>query len=365
MRAVQRPPLLLVSSTPTPLGTATEDAPRLDYRELAVALGGAPLAFLPPRRGVIAMLESHTASDLRQAIDAFRRRRRYGAFVSFSEKVGLPLAVLLGRNRGAARTPHVLLAHHLTSDRKRRLQVQTGYLNRFDRIVVLCREQARYLIEEASVEPDRVRFVYYPVDSAFWRRNERIGDAGTAPAAPSVLSVGRERRDYPTLNRAARLLPDVRFTIVASSPWARGGGEMIGERGEQPEENVTIHRNVPYTELRTLYRRADAIVVPLREATAYAAGVNGVLEAMAMGHAPIVTRTPGIVDYIDDGVTGTLVPPDDPVALTGAIQAALSAEVRAAQRGAAARAAVVEGRDLETYVARLAQIVGEVMHGSR
>jgi len=64
---------------------------------------------------------------------------------------------------------------------------------------------------------------------------------------------------------------------------------------------------------------AALVVVPLRAGLQYAAGVNGVLKAMAMGKALIVFATPGIADYVEDRVTARLVPPGDTASLRGVV----------------------------------------------
>ena len=52
--------------------------------------------------------------------------------------------------------------------------------------------------------------------------------------------------------------------------------------------------HIPFTELRALYDAARLVVVPLRPVD-YAAGVNGLLEAMAMAKPVILTQTSGIL----------------------------------------------------------------------
>jgi glycosyltransferase involved in cell wall biosynthesis len=59
-------------------------------------------------------------------------------------------------------------------------------------------------------------------------------------------------------------------------------------------------------------------LVPLNSVL-YAAGVTGIPEAMACSKAIIVSISPGIRDYIEDGVGGYLAPPNDPEALAKAI----------------------------------------------
>jgi glycosyltransferase involved in cell wall biosynthesis len=384
-RASLPPPLLLPSNAP-PKSDAADPGPRLDFLALAAALDDAPLLYPPPAApGLMGKVEDKTASDLRQAWAAVRRRGTVGAYVSLSEKVGLPLALLQGRR---SRVPHVLIAHNLTSERKRRLQARTGWLHRFSRVVVLCREQERYLRNEAGLPPERVRFVYDKVDHRFWlpsppnplphavgegeqhHQTTKVpssphsppppqrGGGGWGERATHILSVGRERRDYTTLVAAARLLPERKFVVVVSSPWSRQAGS--GGEGQIPD-NVCFRRGLPWDELRALYAGAAAVVVPLEAGTLYAAGVNGVLEAMAMGRPLVVTGTPGIADYIDDGVNARVVPPADPAALADALRALLADINGSARLGANARAVVENGRNLDAYVAALMGIVREAM----
>jgi len=64
------------------------------------------------------------------------------------------------------------------------------------------------------------------------------------------------------------------------------------------------------------------------------------LEAMASGLATVGTRGSGVAEIIDDGVTGVLVAPRDPVGLAAALGRLLDDESERARLGAAARARV-------------------------
>jgi glycosyltransferase involved in cell wall biosynthesis len=337
-------PLLLASHPPYPSADGVS-APRLDFVELARAIGGA-ICF-PIRDGSIARLEERIAVDGQQALAAVRRRG-VSVYVSLSERIGIPLAFLLGRRR----VRHVLVAHHLTSKKKRALQRRTGYLHRFDRIVVLCRKQEEYLRAEVGLPAERLHFVYDKVDTEFWKASH------PAPLFEDrfVLSVGRERRDYVTLLTAARRMPDLRFVLVLSSPWSRQGDRPVADM----PPNVVILRDLTWCDLRALYERAAVVVVPLLPGIDYAAGVNAALEAMAMGRPLVVTATPGIAEYVAEGENALIVPPADPDALVRAVEGIFTRPGLATQRTASARQAVEAHNRIEGYVALLARILREV-----
>lgn len=84
------------------------------------------------------------------------------------------------------------------------------------------------------------------------------------------------------------------------------------------------------------YRAADVFALPtLREGMP-----NVLLEAMASGVPPIITRLPGVTDWIVEPGTGTLVMPDDERELRHALAAYLTDETMRQTTGHAARASM-------------------------
>jgi glycosyltransferase involved in cell wall biosynthesis len=336
-------PVILI---PVRRGRGTEaaigPAPRVDYLELAATLG-AELLYAPRAEvGRVAALEAGLGLDLRQGVAAARRGA--SAFFSFTEGVALPLAFA-----DAGRTPHVALVHHALRRRTRMFQRTTRFLHRVDRIVVLARSQERYLREEMKIAPERVRFVHDKVDHRFW-----ISRGG--PSDGSVLAVGAEGRDYDTLVAAVAPL-GVATVVVADSLWVDADRRFAAEA----PSHITVRSGLSFVALRELYERAAVIVVPLRAGLQYAAGVNAVLEAMAMGKALVVSATPGIADYVEDEVTARVVPAADPERLRAAIAELLSDHQRRAALGTQARSVVEGGRNLDAFVDALAGTVRELM----
>ncbi len=337
---------LVVTASPQSVPARGErpSGPRVDFEEIAEALD-AEVAHPDPREGITAWMGSRVlrGGDWRHAWHV--RRQPTGLFLSLTEQIGLPLAFLKPRS-----ARHVLIAHNLTTERRRAFQQRTGYLQRFDRIMVLSRAQEAYLRHEAGVPGDRVRFLFDKVDHRFFAPSSDDDGDGY------LLSVGQEQRDYPTFVAAAREL-GIPTVIVPSSLWNPADGIV---RQTLPR-NVRIERDLPFTSLRELYDRASLVVVPLRPDVLIAAGVNAVLEAMAMRKPLVVSAIPGLDGYLEDGVTARLVPPADPDALAGAIRELLADRAQARRLAENARRVVEGGRNLDTYVEGVVATTREVL----
>ena len=83
---------------------------------------------------------------------------------------------------------------------------------------------------------------------------------------------------------------------------------------------------------------------------------NTILEAMAMEKPVVATPVGGNAELVRDGVTGCLVPAEDPVALAAAVEGLLADPVRRARLGAAGRAHVERRHSMEAMVARYVDV---------
>ena len=83
-----------------------------------------------------------------------------------------------------------------------------------------------------------------------------------------------------------------------------------------------------------------------------------ILEAMACGVPVVATRHGAIVETVQDGVTGFLVPEGDVKGMADAMAALLTDTDRAAAMGAAGRARVLEHFTIEHARDRLRTIMG-------
>ena len=85
------------------------------------------------------------------------------------------------------------------------------------------------------------------------------------------------------------------------------------------------------------------------------------MEAMLAGVPIVATDAGGTGEIVRDGVTGLLVPPGDPRALSEAIRALLSDRVRAARLAAAARELIEREHSSAAMVAATSRLYDEVL----
>ena len=148
----------------------------------------------------------------------------------------------------------------------------------------------------------------------------------------------------------------LRFQIAGGPPEAarrlqrsvarRQLGAMVDVLGEVAEPGGAL-------------RRWDLLVLPSRQE-----GFGLVLlEAMAAGRAVVATSQGGIPEVVDDGKTGLLVPPGDPVALAEALLALEQERERVIRLGRAARQSVQERFPSHRTAAAWAEIARTVAAG--
>jgi len=141
------------------------------------------------------------------------------------------------------------------------------------------------------------------------------------PGELRVLFVGRLERQkgVDVLYSVMSTLGSRASAIVVGAPVASAG---LGDC--HPPGNVAVIGWRSRTDIEALYARADVLVLPsLWEALPLVA-----LEAMRAGLPVVASRVGGIPEIIDEGVTGLLVPPSDPVALLQALSSLDDATLR-------------------------------------
>jgi len=167
------------------------------------------------------------------------------------------------------------------------------------------------------------------------------GPAWKAGSRRRLVSVGRlvERKGVDVAVEALASLPDAELVVA--------GGPAAEELGDDPEaqrlsaraqelgvtERLRLVGRVEHGDVPALLRSADVVVAtPWYEPF----GIVPV-EAMACGRPVVGSAVGGLLDTVDDGVTGFLVPPRDSDALVAAVCRLLDDRRMRARFGRAAR----------------------------
>ncbi len=341
---------LIIATNATPAALAAEvragQHQRVDYLELAERFNSPYVDYNCLRAVPLARkFEDLLRSDLRLAATVARmvRQKGYDCVISLSERVGIPLALLLDR-----RVCHMVIFHHGMSPRKLKLIKALRLQRRWDLIAAISRAEAEGMRAALDLEPERVVALHTPVDTHFYR-----------PGAPSsgnegfIQSLGLSYRDYPTLIRAMRRLPHIPCRLRVGSTWVsrRGGHER-----EPLPPNVSLEPFVHPRRLRECYAASRFIIVPIRATTQWSAGCTSVQAAQAMGKPVVATRMPGLSEYVVEGETGLLVNQGDDRAMAGAIDALWNDPQRVVQMGRQARQWVHEHFSLDAWLRRVERL---------
>jgi glycosyltransferase involved in cell wall biosynthesis len=169
--------------------------------------------------------------------------------------------------------------------RERFEETQKHLLSGIDLAVVVARNQLQAFGKWLG--PDRVIYVPHGIDTDRFYPSERVQRS----EGVRLITAGNHMRDWKAIDEiitqcAACKLP-VRFDIVTSEHGLSNSANL---------PNVHFHSRIPEEQLIRLYNEADALLLPVSDATAN----NSILEALSCGTPVISTNLGGIPDYVDN-----------------------------------------------------------------
>lgn len=259
-----------------------------------------------------------------------------------SEDVGLPIATLCG---ALPDPPKIAVFIHTGHRPRSRAAFKLFHAReRISLFITNCRPQVEFLHHYLRLPSHRVFMLPEQTDTHFFSPGAPL----PGKQRPIIASVGLEKRDYRTLAAATHDM-DVDVRISAFSADVR---PLTKSLPAVMPANMT-RRYYEWTELVQLYRDADLVVVPLFESRD-TAGVTSLLEAMACCRPVVVTRIPGLADYLETPDTLTMVDPEDERGMRRAIADLLSNPKAAAAQAQAAYKLVTQQHNSEDYIEILA-----------
>jgi glycosyltransferase involved in cell wall biosynthesis len=228
-----------------------------------------------------------------------------------------------------------------------------------DAVFAVSEQVRQHCIEVDRIDSARVQTIYNGSDLTDWNRVSR-------PARTSgdllVTTVGNIRRvkGHDILIKAAGLIvsqfPKVSFTIagdILEQDYFAELQTLIAEL------NLSDHFHFVggVTDLSRHLAAADIFVLPSRSE----GFSNAIVEAMAASLPVIATDVGGNAEAVRSGVTGFLVPSEDPVALSAAIIGLLSDPSRAKAMGIAGKLLAAEKFTTEAMMEKIASAYAKLL----
>jgi glycosyltransferase involved in cell wall biosynthesis len=207
----------------------------------------------------------------------------------------------------------------------------------------------------AGARPERVaRMMYgtWGVDtSEFSPDGPRAQLPGTAPA---IVFLGRIERGKGVFDLVAAM-PDVLKRVEAELVLIGDGPDAASLKQEVQDRNLSTRVHfvgaVMNREVPRYLRAAAVLAAPSRTTRRWAEQVGmSAIQAMACGVPVVSTPSGSISEFIDDGVTGLLVPEGEPPALADALALILINGERRRELAQRARAEAVRRFDARTNI---------------
>jgi glycogen synthase len=231
-------------------------------------------------------------------------------------------------------------------------QLGTGYLlstwiektavESADRVIAVSAQMREDILSHFEVEPAKVVVIHNGIDPDRFQRTERRDAlARHGVRSPYVLFVGRitDQKGIFHLLEAAPLLPaGVQVVLCASAPDTPEIESRLREAVARHPNVVWINAMVAVEEVVQLYSHAAVFACP----SVYEPFGLINLEAMACGTPVVASAVGGILEVVENGVTGLLVPPGRPDQLAQALNRVLGDRALAQGLGQAGRRRVEE-----------------------
>jgi L-malate glycosyltransferase len=244
---------------------------------------------------------------------SFLRRERFSILHChdlWSNLMGVPAGRL-------ARVPVVITSQrdlgHLDWYTPSRKHVIAGIHKLASTVLANSSAVRQFLVSELGIRSDHIRVIRNAVEAGRFR--PRSSGKTAYKTVMTIANMNESVKGHAVLIEAAPTVvrdhPEVRFVFVgngAKRPKLQNQVTALGLN----EHFCFLGRR---SDIADLLAESDLFVLP-----SLAEGMpNVILEAMAANVPVIASRVGGILDVIEDGINGLLVPPGDPAALGSAI----------------------------------------------
>jgi starch synthase len=229
------------------------------------------------------------------------------------------------------------------------------------RVIAVSHKMREDILAHFGADPARVVVIHNGIDPELFKRTDArdaLDRLGVRP--PYVLFVGRitdQKGIFHLLEAARRLPPGVQVVLCASAPDTPEIEERLRRAVAEMPSVRWINEMVPVDLVTQLYSHAAVFACP----SVYEPFGLINLEAMACQTAVVASAVGGIVEVVENGKTGLLVPPARPDALAEALNRVLANPEVARAMGQAGRQRVEAHFSWASIAERTEQVYAEAI----
>jgi glycosyltransferase involved in cell wall biosynthesis len=230
-----------------------------------------------------------------------------------------------------------------------------------DAVFAVSEQVRRHSIEVDRIDPARVQTIYNGLNLEDWYTAPRPAKAQGEFLVTTVGNIRRVKGHDVFIRAAATVVQqfsNVCFSIAGDVLEPAYFTEL---QALVQDLNLAHHLRFDggVTNLREHLAAADIFVLPSRSE----GFSNAIVEAMAASLPVVATNVGGNAEAVQDGVSGFLVPSDDPGALAAAILQLLSNQSQARAMGAAGRNLAAERFTTDAMMNRTASAYRSLLSG--
>jgi glycosyltransferase involved in cell wall biosynthesis len=227
-------------------------------------------------------------------------------------------------------------------------------------VVAISKYNKEFIVRHCGEDVrDKIHVVHCGVDTRLFQPRQQ--ESGSGPFTIVCVGSLEEKKGQTYLVEACRLLKGRGLDIVCH---LIGDGQSRAALEQQIQAAglsglVRLEGGQPRDQVVRMLRQADVVALPsIITKTGKMEGIPVALMEPLACEVPVVsTRISGIPELVEDGVTGLLVPPQDPTALADALERLARDPELGRRMGRAGRAKVLSEFDLSDSTAKLAQLM--------
>jgi glycosyltransferase involved in cell wall biosynthesis len=189
--------------------------------------------------------------------------------------------------------------------------VERALTRRTQRVIAITHSLARFVVEKVGLPADKIEVVHYGLDEPPAPWGEGADPPGDGRLLVAVARLVEQKGLDVAVHALTELPADVRLAALGEGPERARLEALAGELGVA--DRVLLPGRVG--DVGAWLRRADVVVHPAR----WEGFGLALLEAMLVAKPVVASAVSSIPEIVADGVTGVLVPPEDPDALAAAI----------------------------------------------